>query len=242
MKHLCDQLFASNSALVKMFLIVSELSFLKLKPDPDIPIILIVFLSLTGWFTPLHFFVRDFPLTCSKWMLWITSIEPRRKGRERGGGRVRMGDRDRLQHLTARPWGVTEGDREAERHIWMQDREKEREGDKKRRSLARCERLDHTQSIQKDSAGINWVQMDDHVLVLVLYTRLQKEKTHAPPLIPGSHPPLTQHNALHLQQGFPLGRTPLQALFLTRLSHFSIRSWPGSLCLHGINMISILVI
>lgn len=47
-KHLCDQLFASNSALVKMFLMVSEISFLKLKPDPDIPIILIVFLSLTG--------------------------------------------------------------------------------------------------------------------------------------------------------------------------------------------------
>lgn len=160
-----------------------------------------------------------------QWVLWITSIEPQRKGR--GGGGLRMGDRDRLQHLTACPWGVTEGDREAERHIWMQDREKETCTERviRRRSLARCERLDHTQSIQKDSAGINWVQMDDHVLVLVLYTRLQKEKTHAPPFIPGSHPPLTQHNALHLQQGFPLGHTPLQAVFLTCLSHFFIHSW-----------------
>lgn len=41
-------------------------------------------------------------------------------------------------------------------------------------------------------------------------------------------PPLTQREALHLQQGFPLGYTPLQAVFLTLLSLFFIRSWPAS--------------
>lgn len=40
-------------------------------------------------------------------------------------------------------------------------------------------------------------------------------------------PPLTQREALHLQQGFPLGYTPLQAVFLTLLSLFFVRSGPA---------------
>ncbi len=57
------------------------------------------------------------------------SGEPRRKAeRKREGGRVRMGDRDRLQHLTAcpgEPLKVTE----REKHRWAKREARQRERD-----------------------------------------------------------------------------------------------------------------
>lgn len=53
----------------------------------------------------------------------------RREGEKRGeGGRVRTGDRDRLQHLTACPGEllkVIEREKDTYGGMWRQDREKE---------------------------------------------------------------------------------------------------------------------
>lgn len=86
----------------------------------------------------------------------------------------------------------------------------------------------YTAYSEKHSAGINGVQMDARAHASTVHTYTQAKKTHATPLLPlpllsSRHfPPLTQCDALHLQQGFPQGYTPLRAVFLTLLSHFFI--------------------
>lgn len=75
---------------------------------------------------------------------------------------------------------------------------------------------------RKDSAGLNSADgcTDSYC------THIYRSKTHTHIHIPSSPRslPLTQCDALHLRHSFPLGNTPLQAVFLTLLSHFFIRS------------------
>lgn len=73
--------------------------------------------------------VQDFPLLHVVVSAVIhearASEKEARRRRESERRRDRLGDRDRLQHLRVLPWGAAEGDRERQRHVWRQDREKE---------------------------------------------------------------------------------------------------------------------
>lgn len=72
---------------------------------------------------------------------------------------------------------------------------------------------------KKTLAGVNGVQMDASAPTVHTYTEARNTCTLPPPPPPPPPPPLTQRDALHLQQGFPPGYTPLRTVFLTLLSH-----------------------
>lgn len=100
---------------------------------------------------------------------------------------------------------------------------------------------------RKDSAGLNSADGCTDSYCTHIYR--SKTHTHIHIHIPSSPRslPLTQCDALHLRHSFPLGNTPLQAVFLTLLSHFFIRSqlvllYPllfSKTSLRGINTINI---
>lgn len=167
-----------------------------------------------------------------------------------------MGDRDRLQHLTACPGEslkVIEREKDTYGGMWKQDREKET------CNVAggwyKGKKGSQTSSVRKIGTNAAYSERHKwspdgrtHAQTRIVHTYTEEKDMHPSSSLSRLSPPLARCDALHLQQGFPLGYTPLQAVFLTLLSLFFILSWPAwffsstlpwTQSLHGINAINI---